>query len=313
MDDLRAICSKDKVFLRREAIELGYDDGALRRARRAQVIHRVRHGAYVFGDTWASLDDRHRHLVTCAAVLRATGTAAVVSHISAVAAFGLPLWELSLEEVHLTRMERQTGRSGAGVRQHHGQIRECDITTVHALPVTSAARTALDLTTLTDVEHALPVICEMLRRELTTVADLQCESDAARHVPGTLASELVIRLADARLESVGECRCWHMFFRNALPMPQPQFEVFDTWGVLLGRVDFAWPEHKVFVEFDGTEKYLKYRKEGESVLDAVRREKRREESICRATGWRCIRLTWADLYEPERTCARIREMFAIAA
>jgi very-short-patch-repair endonuclease len=83
--------------------------------------------------------------------------------------------------------------------------------------------------------------------------------------------------------------------------------------VLVGRVDFAWPELKVFVEFDGKEKYLKYRKEGESVIDAVRREKRREEDICRATGWRCIRLTWADLYHPERTCARIRAMFAIAA
>jgi len=313
MDDLRAICNKDTVFLRREAIKLGYDDKALQRARRADVLHRVRHGAYTFTDIWDILNERERHLVTCASVLRTTESAAVLSHTSAVAAFGLPLWELPLDEVHVTRMSRKTGRSDADIRQHHGQLAKTAITQAHSMPVTSPARTALDLTTITDVDHALPVLSEMLRRDLTTIADLRAESDAARHVPGTLASDLAIRLADRRLESVGECRCWHMFFCHAMPMPQPQFEVFDRWGVLLGRVDFAWPELKVFVEFDGKEKYLKFRKEGESVIDAVRREKRREESICRATGWRCIRLTWADLYTPAATCARIREMFAIAA
>ena len=46
-------------------------------------------------------------------------------------------------------------------------------------------------------------------------------------------------------------------------------------------MDFAWPEFGVFLEFDGKEKYTKYLKEGESVVDAVLREKKREELICR--------------------------------
>ncbi len=86
---------------------------------------------------------------------------------------------------------------------------------------------------------------------------------------------------------------------------RPNYEVFDSAGRLIARVDFAWPEFGVFLEFDGKEKYLKYLREGESVVDAVRREKKREEQICRATGWRCIRITWADLYTPEKTCAHI--------
>ena len=46
-------------------------------------------------------------------------------------------------------------------------------------------------------------------------------------------------------------------------------------------------------------------------LDALRpviglqREKRREELICGLTGWRCIRIVWADLYRPELVIARI--------
>ena len=69
----------------------------------------------------------------------------------------------------------------------------------------------------------------------------------------------------------------------------------------------------LFVEFDGKEKYVKFRKEGESVVDAVLREKKREELICRITGWRCLRLTWADLYYPEKTCRLIRSMFRATA
>jgi hypothetical protein len=40
------------------------------------------------------------------------------------------------------------------------------------------------------------------------------------------------------------------------------------------------------------------------------REKRREDRIRELTGWRCIRITWADLFHPERTAARIRAMLA---
>ena len=34
---------------------------------------------------------------------------------------------------------------------------------------------------------------------------------------------------------------------------------------------------------------------------------------CRLTGWRCLRLTWADLYQPIKTCAFIRRQFSQAA
>jgi hypothetical protein len=73
-------------------------------------------------------------------------------------------------------------------------------------------------------------------------------------------------------------------------------------------VDYAWPELGVFLEFDGRIKYQELLKEGESVTDVVLREKKREELICRLTGWRCIRITWADLYQPERTAAAIRAL-----
>ena len=101
-----------------------------------------------------------------------------------------------------------------------------------------------------------------------------------------------------------------MFWRGGLPMPVPQYQVVNGFGIAVARVDFAWPELGVFLEFDGREKYTKYLKEGASVVDAVLREKKREELICRITGWRCIRLTWADLYRPRETVDYIRSVLA---
>ena len=128
---------------------------------------------------------------------------------------------------------------------------------------------------------------------------------------GTLHTDLAIALANPRCESVGESRTSHMFWRQWRPgSPNRDTSSATLLDELLYRVDFAWPELGVFLEFDGKEKYLKYRRPGESVVDAVLREKKREERICRLTGWRCIRITWADLYRPELTVAYINSVLA---
>ena len=111
-----------------------------------------------------------------------------------------------------------------------------------------------------------------------------------------------------RCESIGEARTLCLIYRQALPKPEVQYEIRDEWGRVVARVDFAWPELGVFLEFDGKVKYQELLKDGESPTDVVLREKKREELICRLTGWRCIRITWADLYRPEHTAADIRKV-----
>jgi hypothetical protein len=96
--------------------------------------------------------------------------------------------------------------------------------------------------------------------------------------------------------------CW----KQHLPRPELQAEVINGRGEVVAMVDFLWREQRVFMEFDGRVKYLRYRRPGESAVDTVLREKRREELICGLTGWRCIRIVWADLFRPELTAARIR-------
>ena len=76
-------------------------------------------------------------------------------------------------------------------------------------------------------------------------------------------------------------------------------------------LDFALPEYKLFVEFDGKTKYSKYLRDGEKPEDVVFREKQREDLVRRLTGWRCIRLVWADLRRPRETSDRIRRELAL--
>ena len=156
---------------------------------------------------------------------------------------------------------------------------------------------------------ALVVLNHLLHEQETTIE--RVAERYARDMFGwgnTLRTDLVIRLADARIESPGETRTFYLLYIRGLPMPEPQYEIYDANGVLVGRVDFAWPELGVFLEFDGKAKYQKYLKPGEDPADVVVREKQREDLIRRITGWTCIRLVWADLERPDRTAAMIRDV-----
>ena len=81
-----------------------------------------------------------------------------------------------------------------------------------------------------------------------------------------------------------------------LPPPVPQFDVVDD-GVWLGRVDLAWPEQKVIVEYEGA-----YHFDGvQMARDDVR--------IARlvAAGWRVIRVAAHDLRDMDGVVRRIAD------
>jgi hypothetical protein len=241
--------------------------------------------------------------------VRQSQTVVALSHQSALNQWECPLWDAKMDEVHLTRPDGKAGRREAGVCQHRGVLLAGDLVERNGLLVTSPVRAALEYTTVADVEHSLVEVDDILHRGLGTDAEFRTAYAAMTHWPDTLTTDLVLRLADGRSESVGETRARYMCWRQGLPAPIPNYPILDEDGVEVARLDLAWPELGVFLEFDGKVKYERLRRPGESASDVVFREKRREDMICRLTGWRCIRIVWADLYSPERTASRIRAMF----
>lgn len=297
--------SRDVVLLRSELRNAGHSDRDLARLVRAGVLHRVRRGAYVDAGVWSSADAAARHQLFVHAVIKQGKTRLVVSHVSAVPFHDGPTWGMSFSAAHVTRPDRRAGRAEAGVRQHQGVLLDGDVVERAGIEVSSATRTALDVTTCASTEASLVVVNDFLHRKLTTTADLRRRYETMSRDPFTLKTDLVLRMADPRLESVGESRTMFMLYRGGVPKPQPQYELRTDRGDVVARLDFAWPQLGVWLEFDGRQKYVKYLRDDETVVDVVLREKERESMIAEMTGWRCIRITWADLAQPEATVARI--------
>jgi hypothetical protein len=125
--------------------------------------------------------------------------------------------------------------------------------------------------------------------ELTTVAD----GGTGRW--GVAKVRRAVSLVDPRAESAPESRVRVAFVVAGLE-PVPQYEV-RAGDVLLGRVDFAWPEQRLAVEYEGAHHF--------DGMQIVRDDARYERLI--AAGWRVIRLSAADLRDMDAVVARVRE------
>jgi hypothetical protein len=295
-----------QVWLRRDLVRDGMTDRQIRGYCKSGEWHRLRPGAYCSGVLWAELSAADRHRLLCRAVLMKAHPSTVLTHVSAAVERGAPVWGIPLDEVHTTRTDGRGGRREAGVIHHRNVLPSEHVEMVNGVPVTLGARCAVEVCTVAGVEPALVTVNGLLHSGQATIAEVTEFVHDTRFWPESLSTTLVLRLADPRVESVGESRTCYFFFCHHLPRPEPQVAVHDEQGREFARVDFAWVDLGVFLEFDGKVKYLRYRREGESLEDFLLREKKREERICLLTGWVCLRISWADLANPERLARRLR-------
>lgn len=300
------------LLLRRDAVAQGYDDNLLAREVRAGRLCRIRQGAYADGPTWRRLDDRGQHCLLSDAVLMQYDDNVALSHGSNVLRLGGPQYGLDLSHVHLTHFEGG-GRRTAGVIHHEGRCGLLDVTRINGHWATSPPRTVLDIAIADGLVVGVVVADDFIHRRLTSTEELRHLYVSMADWPGALIVRLVIDLATGKSESVGESLGWLLFRNQRLPRPEQQFEIRYPHGGIAGRTDWAWPELGLLGEFDGKSKYLQHRLPGETIEEAVLREKRREDLLRELTGWRFIRLVWADLFHPEATAQRIRQAMARAA
>lgn len=296
------------VACRASLIAHGMTDRHVTAMIRAGELVRIRRGQYVDGEQWRSLSRADRHRLLTRGVLLTAHAGTTATHVSSAIEWGAPIWDLSLEVVHTTRRDGKAGRRRDDWIQHCGELPAEDVTVHNGVPLSIAARTCVEITTVADVERSLIVVNGLLHSGATTVEEFAVRAESARYWPHSLTTDLVLRLCQPRLESAGETRFDYFCWRQRLPRPTPQVEVYDEHGQLVGRVDFVWEDFGVFVEFDGKVKYEKHRRKGETLEQFLMREKQREELICQLTGWVCIRVTWSDLAAPELLARRVRKL-----
>jgi len=120
----------------RQLRRLGYSHSSVRRAVVAGRLHRLHHGVYAVGHTNLSLQGR------CLAAVLASGPRALLSHYSA--GWLLGLIATRPVPVHVTTPVPRKRRGS--VRIHHSRtLIDADRALEEGIPVTSVARTALDL------------------------------------------------------------------------------------------------------------------------------------------------------------------------
>jgi hypothetical protein len=230
---------------------------------------------------------------------------AVLSHASAAIVLGLPVYGADLDVVHVTRPEHGRSRHEAGVVHHVAGLPPQEVTVVHGLRITSAARTVVDVSRHLGFESGVVTADAALHNALVTKPHLTRVHLAMDDWPGSRVVGRVIEFADGLAESPGESRTRVLFLVENLPKPRLQVKIWRG-GLLLGRVDLYVDEALTVVEFDGRIKYrLKPGGSAKELEDVLWAEKDREDDI-RGEGHEFARVTWYDLDRPRPTAQRLR-------
>jgi very-short-patch-repair endonuclease/predicted transcriptional regulator of viral defense system len=278
------------VFSVAQAAAVGVPRAVLaRRVQRGSLV-RLHHGVYrmtASTHTW-----RGDTLAACFA----WGPGTVASHGCAARVWELPGYARARIELTVPRGRRRD----LPHRVHHPTHRsEHAMTLHHAIPVTTVARTILDIAFRSSLDAIEEAVDDALRRRITTLPSLTdiLASAAAPGRPGVVAlrSALATRCSELP-ESVFERRLLRAIRLAGLPEPVCQHQI-QRQGLVAARIDFAYPEQLVAIEADG------YR--WHSSRRALERDARRQ-SLLAAEGWRVIRATWNQLQEPHDLIAAIR-------
>ncbi|SOE01202.1 endonuclease domain-containing protein [Blastococcus haudaquaticus] len=276
------------VFIGSHAIAEGV---ITRKQLRERGFRRLVQGVYA--DPGLSFDHRLR----CRGVaLLLPGGTAIGGH-SAAAWHGAP-FAAPHDPVTVLRPADVEWRGPRGTMVHRTLLDAAEVEERDAVPVTSALRTAWDVAALEPVGTAVAALDAMVRAGSVRLPLLQAMVCDGAGRWGVAKVRRAIPLVDPRAESAPESRVRVACVLAGLS-PVPQYEV-RVDGVLLGRVDLAFPEARLAIEYEGA-----YHFEGTQIV-------RDDERIARliAAGWRVIRLSAADLRDLVGVVQRIRAELA---
>ncbi|UWF76904.1 hypothetical protein [Microbacterium neungamense] len=307
------------------ALLRGTDLGAVRRraaAYRSSAVDgdlvRVRPGVYARDEEWRRARPEGRVVARARALIMGASAEPVLSHETAAAVHGFPLFRPHATKVHVSLEPCRPGAARGTIR-HRAQLRDEDIVIVDGLRVTSMVRTVADVARTASFEQAVVVADAALRRvagerpdryDEVRAAEFRREvmSVAERSAHGVARASRVLAFADGRAqlpgESISRIRLTELGFRGIslqLPVPGPHGESY--------LVDFAVGEGRAgwLGEFDGRIKYADADlRSGRSVESVVDDEKRREDWIRGVRQQPMARWGWPHIDTADLLGARLR-------
>jgi predicted transcriptional regulator of viral defense system len=142
------------IVLTRTLATQGFNADDLARLSRTGELTRVRRGAYAYapGNDLARAQ-QHRRVVVATAPMLLGGS--VISHGSAAALHGLPVWQPAVEKVHVTCSRSGHGKRRSLVHVHGAPLPPTDLAVIDGVVITSLARTVLDLARTRPMEEVV--------------------------------------------------------------------------------------------------------------------------------------------------------------
>lgn len=236
-----------------------------------------------------------------AAVLGA-GSDAVLTDLSAARHWSTPVPPWLRTEPGTVTVGRPAGGARPERRDTHGRrvlLPDEHVTTHLGVRVTTPDRTWLDCAALVPLVHLVAMGDHLLRHGLATVDALEQVVAWGRRRRGVATARAALPLLDPRAESPQESVVRAHCLLAGLPRPVCNLDVLHE-GLWLARVDLAWPDARLAVEYDGAV----HLDEAQRRRDAWRR------NALQRAGWLVITLTADDLRNPALMCRRIAEALA---
>ena len=283
------------VVARSQLLGLGLGRRAIARRLESMRLRQIHRGVYAVGHLQLA-----RPSWWMAAVL-ACGPGAVLSHRCAAALWGiLEGWPTTVD---ISVGRELAGREG--IRPHVAAIAP-DERTVHAgIPVTTVARTLLDLAAdlqLHELGRALER-AEALR--LSDQTSLVALMERHRGRRGTANLKAAMREGLRPVVTKSELERRFLSFVERAGLPRPQTNIWLQLGGEWMEVDCAWPEQRVIVELDSRTYH--------GTTAAFERDRKRDRRA-QAHGWRPIRVTDRALREePHALVADVRALLDVSA
>lgn len=257
------------VVTRAQLTDFGVGDSGVRDWVQSGRLHRLYRGVYAYGHDRLRVEGRW-----LAAVL-ACGPGAALSHRS-----GAALWELrqSNSAVIDVTVPTRAGRiRRRGIRVHRsGRIGPEEVTVRNGIPVTTVARTLLDLADVLDPQALRRTVTEA---EYRGRFDLPSLIAVVENNPGRRGRKLMTAATEGRhhrTRSPLEDR--FLRFKDRYGVEEPESGVWIEGY----EVDFAWTRVGLVVELDGLAAH--------GTREALRRDRKRDRVLWRA-GFRTMRLT----------------------
>ena len=269
------------LVTREQAVTAGMSRRQLDAALVQRTLIFVHRGVYRAGGSRPTFEQ-----AVLAACFAARG---VASHATPATLWEMRGWKTSTVEVTVAgrRQPELAGIIGHSTRR----LDRADVVRRGPIPLTSPARTLLDLCSVGAPAAVESAVEDSLHRRLVTRARLEAVLNrGSQGRPGVATLRKILADRDPRAaptESVLEDAFVRLLRDAGLPVPARQYPV-RVPGRPAVRIDFAYSARRVAIELDGRRWHS-----GRADLE----RDRAKSNVLVALGWRLLRFGWADVHD----------------